>query len=80
MRLHRCFIHQHLVDKELARRLRNAPSELKTILSVPACTRWSWTPGLEARGLPEDVADAVLFALEADARCAVNEIVLMPTG
>ena len=28
---------------------------------------------------PEDVARAVLFALEADPRCAVNEIFLMPT-
>ncbi|WP_424982169.1 SDR family oxidoreductase [Maritalea sp. S77] len=28
---------------------------------------------------PEDVADAVLHALEANARCAVNEIFLMPT-
>lgn len=29
---------------------------------------------------PEDVANAVLFALEADSRCAVNEVFLMPTG
>jgi len=28
---------------------------------------------------PEDVALAVLFALEADPRCAVNEVFLMPT-
>ncbi|WP_366657794.1 SDR family oxidoreductase [Fodinicurvata sp. EGI_FJ10296] len=28
---------------------------------------------------PEDVARAALFALEADPRCAVNEIFLMPT-
>jgi len=28
---------------------------------------------------PEDVADAVVFAIEADGRCAVNEIFLMPT-
>lgn len=29
---------------------------------------------------PEDVADAVMHALSADARCAVNEIFLLPTG
>jgi len=29
---------------------------------------------------PEDVASAALFALEADPRCAVNEVFLMPTG
>ncbi|MCF3974993.1 SDR family oxidoreductase [Paracoccus salsus] len=28
---------------------------------------------------PEDVAKAAIFALDADARCAVNEIFLMPT-
>jgi NADP-dependent 3-hydroxy acid dehydrogenase YdfG len=28
---------------------------------------------------PEDVAQAAMFALEADPRCAVNEIFLMPT-
>lgn len=28
---------------------------------------------------PEDVARAVIFALEADPRCAVNEVFLMPT-
>ena len=28
---------------------------------------------------PEDVADAVMLALEADARCAVREVFLMPT-
>jgi NADP-dependent 3-hydroxy acid dehydrogenase YdfG len=28
---------------------------------------------------PEDVAQAVLYALEADPRCAVNEVFLMPT-
>ena len=29
---------------------------------------------------PEDVARAAVFALEADPRCAVNEVFLMPTG
>jgi NADP-dependent 3-hydroxy acid dehydrogenase YdfG len=29
---------------------------------------------------PEDVADAVMLALEADPRCAVREVFLMPTG
>ncbi|MDG4650061.1 SDR family oxidoreductase [Roseibacterium sp. SDUM158017] len=29
---------------------------------------------------PDDIADAALFALEAEPRCAVNEIFLMPTG
>ena len=28
---------------------------------------------------PEDVAQAALYALEPDPRCAVNEIFLMPT-
>lgn len=28
---------------------------------------------------PEDVAQAALFALEVNPRCAVNEIFLMPT-
>ncbi|MCF4097607.1 SDR family oxidoreductase [Maritalea mediterranea] len=28
---------------------------------------------------PEDIADAVMHALKADSRCAVNEIFLMPT-
>jgi NADP-dependent 3-hydroxy acid dehydrogenase YdfG len=28
---------------------------------------------------PDDVAQAVLYALEADPRCAVNEVFLMPT-
>lgn len=29
---------------------------------------------------PEDVANAAVHALEADARCAINEVFLMPTG
>jgi hypothetical protein len=28
---------------------------------------------------PEDIADAVLFAISAEPRCAVREITLMPT-
>ena len=29
---------------------------------------------------PEDIADAVIFALTQKARCAVNELLVEPTG